>query len=115
MALITVVPAEDVDEAFKATAQTWDKWDSSTFPETFDFAYAEEEEVLIIKGKATLTPTTGDDEAPVAIAAGDKVIFHKGFKCKWLVEEPMEKFYHYPVPTIERPMFARAIGSRFHV
>ena len=47
MALITVVPAEDVDEAFKATAQTWDRWDSSTFPETFDFAYAEEEEVLI--------------------------------------------------------------------
>ena len=70
MALITVVPAEDVDEAFKATAQTWDKWDSSTFPETFDFAYAEEEEVLIIKGKATLTPTTGDDNAPVTIAAG---------------------------------------------
>ena len=96
MALITVVPADEVDEEFRAAAQKWDKWDSSTFPETFDFSYAEEEEVLIIKGRATLTPTTGGD--PVVIAAGDKVVFHKGFKCKWLVEEAMEKFYHYPVP-----------------
>ena len=94
--LITIVPAAEVPDDFKEAAKAWDKWSSTTYPETFPFSYSEDEEVLIIKGSATLTPK-GKGGTVVTIGAGDKVIFHKGFKCQWVVTEEMEKYYHYPV------------------
>lgn len=96
--LVTIVRAADVDAAFKAAAQGWTVWDSMSGPDKFPFSYSEDEEVLITNGRATLTPTAGDDKAPITIDAGDRVTFHKGFKCAWVVDEPMTKFYHYPVP-----------------
>ena len=64
---------------------------SGRFP--FDYAENHQEHVLVIDGKATLTPNDGSK--PVAIAAGDHVIFHRGFACEWQVLEPMRKHYCY--------------------
>ena len=66
----------------------------------FPYKYPDEEKVLIICGKATLTPD--DKEMPsVTISAGDAVTFHAGFSCKWHVTEPMQK--HYVVEGGDEP------------
>jgi len=100
--LITHVAAEDVKEEFKETAMNWPLWDSRTHPQTpaksgkFHFDYNgdyETERVLIMCGKATLSPTDGAD--PITIEKGDQVFFHKGFACNWHVLEPMKKHYAY--------------------
>lgn len=97
--LITITPPDEVEEDFKKEAAAWETWDSSTGPATFPFSYSEDEEVLILTGKATLTPKgKGVDATPIVIGAGEKVIFHKGFKCDWVVDEPMTKHYRYPTP-----------------
>jgi hypothetical protein len=46
----------------------------------YSLACAQEERVLIICGKAVLTPSDGTDA--VTISAGDFVKFHKGFSCR---------------------------------
>jgi len=100
--LITHVPAEDVKDEFTALAMTWPLWDSRTHPQTpaksgkFLFDYNgeyETERVLIMSGKAKLSPTDGSD--PITITEGDQVFFHKGFACNWHVTEPMKKHYAY--------------------
>jgi len=100
--LITYVAAADVEESFKETALTWPLWDSRTHPQKpaksgkFHFDYNgdyETERVLIMSGKATLTPEDGSE--PITITKGDQVFFHKGFACDWHVTEPMTKHYAY--------------------
>ena len=46
----------------------------------YSLACAQEERVLIICGKAVLTPSDGTDA--VTMSAGDFVKFHKGFSCR---------------------------------
>merc|ERR1712129_635706 len=53
----------------------------------------ETERVLIMSGKATLTPEDGSE--PITITKGDQVFFHKGFACDWHVTKPMTKHYAY--------------------
>ena len=53
----------------------------------------ETERVLIMSGKANLSPDDGS--AKITIATGDQVFFHKGFACNWHVTEPMTKHYAY--------------------
>eukprot|EP00092_Neocalanus_flemingeri_P026182 GFUD01028379.1.p1 GENE.GFUD01028379.1~~GFUD01028379.1.p1 ORF type:complete len:226 (-),score=48.09 GFUD01028379.1:291-887(-) len=100
--LITHVSAADVTDEFKDTALTWPLWESRTHPQTpaksgkFHFDYNgdyETERVLIMSGKATLSPEDGS--SPIAITKGDQVFFHKGFACNWHVTEPMTKHYAY--------------------
>jgi len=100
--LITHVAAADVTDSFKETALTWPLWDSRTHPQTpaksgkFHFDYNgdyETERVLIMSGKATLSPDDGS--SPITITKGDQVFFHKGFACNWHVTEPMTKHYAY--------------------
>jgi len=100
--LITYVAAVDVKESFKETARSWPLWDSRLHPQNppksgkFKFEYNgdyETERVLVVSGKATLTPEDGS--APLTIGAGDQVFFHKGLKCSWQVTEPMTKHYAY--------------------
>jgi hypothetical protein len=50
--------------------------------------------VLIVSGKATVTPHDGSC-GPITLSAGDSVHFHKGFSCAWHVLEPMTKRYNY--------------------
>ena len=62
--LISVTRSRAVDAATKESCSHWDVWDSSTHPQTpkgsgkfhFDYADNHEERVLIISGKAKLTP-----------------------------------------------------------
>ena len=54
---------------------------------------ANQERVLILSGQAELTPKDGSPA--VKIAAGDHVVFHRGFKCAWNVTSPMQKHYCY--------------------
>jgi len=100
--LITYVAAAKVSEEFRETALTWPLWDSKMHPQAppksgkFHFDYNgdyETERVFIMSGKATLTPEDGS--APVTIAKGDQVFFHKGLACNWHVTEPMTKHYAY--------------------
>mmetsp|Transcript_70411 Transcript_70411/g.114401 ORF Transcript_70411/g.114401 Transcript_70411/m.114401 type:complete len:198 (+) Transcript_70411:3-596(+) len=99
-ALITVTATADVAKEVKKVAETWPVWDSNTHvcdpPDSgkFPFDYSKQEErVLIVCGKAILTPDDGS--ADVTIGTGDYVIFHKGFSCRWHVLEPMQKHYCY--------------------
>jgi len=100
--LVTHVAAEDVTDEFKELAMTWPLWDSGTHPQTppksgkFHFDYNGDyasERVLIMSGRATLTPDDGSP--PIEIAKGDQVFFHKGFACNWRVTERMTKHYAY--------------------
>jgi len=87
-----------VTPAQKSAAEAWPVWDSKE-----DFAgqkqpkfvlrYREEERVLILEGKARLTPQNGDP--PFEIAQGDAVTFRAGFVADWVVLERMRKHYHY--------------------
>lgn len=100
--LITHVPAADVTDDFKDLALTWPLWESRTHPQAppksgkFHFDYNgdyETERILVMSGKATLSPSDGSD--PITIGEGDQVFFHKGFACDWHVTEPMKKHYAY--------------------
>ena len=50
--------------------------------------------MLIVSGNATVIPTD-KTSGPIALAAGDAVHFHKGFRCAWHVTQPMTKRYAY--------------------
>lgn len=65
---------------------------SGKFAFNYNGDYATER-ILVVCGAATLTPDDGS--APVKLAAGDSVWFHKGFACQWEVTEPMKKHYEY--------------------
>jgi len=49
--------------------------------------------VLILSGRATLTPNDGS--AQIHVQAGDAIYFHNGFACRWAVHEPILKHYGY--------------------
>ena len=49
--------------------------------------------MLILEGRAELTPQNGD--APFVVQAGDAVEFRAGFVADWIVLAPMRKHYHY--------------------
>mmetsp|Transcript_23470 Transcript_23470/g.50835 ORF Transcript_23470/g.50835 Transcript_23470/m.50835 type:complete len:176 (+) Transcript_23470:118-645(+) len=88
--LITVTPPEKVTDEYKNEAKTWTKWDSKS-RKKFTYNYTAEERVLILDGSAELSP---DDGSPtVVIGKGDRVTFHKGFKCKWKITKRMKKHY----------------------
>jgi uncharacterized cupin superfamily protein len=90
--LATVTPASEVTDVYKQQAATWGIWDSANETKTkFPYSYPLEERVLILGGRATLTP---DDGSPAfEICGGQAVTFHAGFKCKWHVVEPMTKHF----------------------
>uniref|UniRef100_A0A7S2RT34 (S)-ureidoglycine aminohydrolase cupin domain-containing protein n=1 Tax=Mucochytrium quahogii TaxID=96639 RepID=A0A7S2RT34_9STRA len=99
--LVTLTKSTDVSDAFKKLASEWSVWDSDSHPQEpagsgkfhFDYADNHQERVLIICGKATLTPDDGSDV--ITIEKGDKVVFHRGFKCIWHILEPVKKHYAY--------------------
>jgi len=90
--MATVTEAGEVTEAYKEKAKEWGVWDSANEPKKkFPYSYPKEERVLIISGKAELTPDGGGPK--FTINEGDAVTFHAGFKCKWHVLEPMQKHF----------------------
>lgn len=92
--LITVIPAKDVTDEYQKEAKTWTKWDSKN-RKKFPYNYSQEERVLVLSGSATLTPLLADgtEGDPIVLESGMGVIFHVGFKCKWLITQRMKKHY----------------------
>mmetsp|Transcript_56325 Transcript_56325/g.96962 ORF Transcript_56325/g.96962 Transcript_56325/m.96962 type:complete len:323 (-) Transcript_56325:429-1397(-) len=100
--LITHALASAVSANFISLAADWPLWDSEDHPQEpqgsgkFPFNYNGDyatERVLIVSGRATLTP---DDGSPVVtLEPGDSVFFHHGFACQWTVHERMTKRYNY--------------------
>ena len=94
----THVILTDISDAHRASAQAWPIWDSARdfvgqkVPK-FPLRYRREEHVLILEGRAVLTPHNGD--TPFEVGAGDAVIFRAGFASDWRVVEPMRKHYQY--------------------
>ena len=87
MALYQHIPAASVPAEFKELAKDWPVWDSKEADPplvdgkvhfTYDGDYGSER-VLIVSGKATITPDDGTD--PVEVGEGDAVYLHKGFEC----------------------------------
>ena len=101
--LIKYFPSIGVTAEFRELAATWPLWESDEHPHEppgsnrFHIAYHgdyDSERVLIMAGRATLTP---DDGSPAyTVCAGDAVYFHKGFSCTWAVTEaPIQQHYGY--------------------
>ena len=94
-----LTPAAEVTASVKAAAASdWPIWDSSedfrgTKTPKFTLRYRKEERVLILEGKAELTPQNGD--APFTVQEGDWVVFHAGFVADWVVSARMRKHYCY--------------------
>jgi len=68
---------------------SWTIWECK--PSQFDWEYEEEEHCYIIKGSVTVVGT----ENTVNIKPGDYVIFPKGLKCTWIVQEAIKKHYTF--------------------
>eukprot|EP00485_Elphidium_margaritaceum_P010298 CAMPEP_0202702136 /NCGR_PEP_ID=MMETSP1385-20130828/15168_1 /ASSEMBLY_ACC=CAM_ASM_000861 /TAXON_ID=933848 /ORGANISM="Elphidium margaritaceum" /LENGTH=96 /DNA_ID=CAMNT_0049359725 /DNA_START=18 /DNA_END=308 /DNA_ORIENTATION=- len=83
---ITVLKGED-----KQKYVTWPVWKKEK--SKFDWEYDSKETCFIIKGKVTVTPKDGG--SAVSFAAGDVVIFEKGLKCVWDIQEDVEKYYNF--------------------
>lgn len=66
--------------------EQWGIWEKavSRFPWTYD----ETETCYILEGAAVVTPDDGD---PVAISAGDLVVFMAGLSCIWDIKKPIRK------------------------
>ena len=101
MALYQHVPADKVPAAFKELAKDWPVWDSKDADPPlvdgkvhfkYDGDYASER-VLIVSGKATITPDDGSD--PVEVGAGDAVYLHHGLAATWTVHESIVQHYGY--------------------
>ena len=69
MSLVTVTPAGEVSAEFKAAAKGWEVWDSKTYPKKFPYKYPDAEHVLVISGKAKLTPDDGSVRQRIVGAA----------------------------------------------
>ena len=101
MALYQHVPADKVPAPFKELAKDWPTWDSNDADPplvdgkvhfNYDGDYGSER-VLVVHGKATITP---DDGSPtVDVGEGDAVYLHKGFSCTWTIHEPLVQHYGY--------------------
>lgn len=68
--------------------EQWETWEKevSRFPWTYD----ETETCYILEGAAVVTPRNGE---PVAISAGDLVVFMAGLSCVWDITQPIRKQY----------------------
>ena len=69
---------------------TWGVWEKE--PSTFPWEYDDKETCHILEGNATVTTENGDT---VTFGAGDLVIFPKGLKCTWTIEETIRKYYKF--------------------
>ena len=93
-----VTSAANVPSEMIAAAKEWPIWDSGQdFAKVkqpkFVLRYRKEERVLVLEGKAQLTPQDGG--APFIVQAGDAVTFHAGFVADWCVLDRMRKHYQY--------------------
>lgn len=76
-------------EKEKKDAESWPIWqkEKSEFP----WEYDEKETCLIIEGRARVKTAEGE----ASFGPGDYVIFPKGLKCTWIIDEDINKHYSF--------------------
>ncbi len=74
----------------KLGVRSWPVWtkEVSQFPWHYDSA----ETCFFLEGRVEVTPDGG---APVAVGAGDLVVFPAGMSCTWKVLVPVRKHYDF--------------------
>ena len=85
---IKVLKNEDMNKY-----KSWGVWKKEK--SKFDWTYDSKETCYIIKGKVTVTPTSGANKDPVTFGVGDVVIFPKDLECIWEIHEDVEKYYNF--------------------
>ena len=93
------VRAEFVSPRITTLAADWQVWDSaqesteSTIHIDYDGDYGSER-VLIVSGRATVTPCDGSPS--FSVSPGDAVYFMAGFRCTWHIHEaPLVQRYGF--------------------
>lgn len=71
----------------KKIAASWPIWEKD--PATFPWEYNQKETCLILEGRSVVKT----DEGEVKFGAGDFVVFPKGLKCSWHIQEKIRKHY----------------------
>jgi len=70
--------------------ENWSPWECE--PSSFDWEYDSDERAYVLEGKVRVIPEGGP---PVEIGKGDLVLFPKGMKCRWEVQEKIRKVYRF--------------------
>ena len=79
---IIVIKNKDISDY-----KDWPIWTCE--PSKFDWEYSDEEHCFIIEGSVKVI----GEKNTVEITPGDYVIFPKGLKCVWEVNQPIKKYY----------------------
>ena len=90
MAEIPVVQNPDAAKLDKLGIASWPIWTCE--PSEFPWTYDSRETCYLLEGDVIVTPDGG---APVAIKAGDLVIFPAGMSCRWQVLQAVRKHYQF--------------------
>lgn len=69
--------------------ENWPTWSKEV--SEFDWYYDSKEMCYFIEGKVVVKTDDGEYE----IKKGDFVIFPKGLKCRWIIKEPVKKYYNF--------------------
>ena len=77
------------EELEKLNIESWSPWGCE--PSTFDWEYADKETCYVFRGKVKVET----EEEEVEIGKGDLVVFPKGLKCVWKVEQEIKKVYKF--------------------
>jgi len=77
------------EELEKLGVEEWSTWECSV--SKFDWMYADKETAYLYEGKVRVKTAVGE----VTFGAGDLVIFPRGLRCTWIVEEPVRKVYKF--------------------
>ncbi|GAM10367.1 cupin domain protein [Geobacter sp. OR-1] len=90
MTKIIVDHAPDTGRLNSLGVFSWPIWtcEASEFPWTYD----SRETCYLLEGEVIVTPDKG---APVAIKAGDLVVFPAGMSCRWNVLQSVRKHYRF--------------------
>jgi hypothetical protein len=76
-------------KAEETTCKNWPVWKCE--PSIFNWEYTEKETCLMLKGKVTVSDSSGS----VSFGPGDLVIFPNGLECTWHITEAVTKHYNF--------------------
>ena len=77
-------------EILKKEVRSWPTWSCEV--SEFPWEYIEQESCYILEGQVDITTEDGEI---VSIGPGDFVIFPRGLKCEWKVQESVLKHFFF--------------------
>jgi uncharacterized cupin superfamily protein len=80
----------DASKLEKLGVLSWPIWTCE--PSEFPWNYDSSETCYLLDGDVIVT---ADGGTPVAIKAGDLVVFPEGMSCRWQVIQTVRKHYHF--------------------